>query len=123
MANSLVQCEKQDLADPTTVVMDLLATSDVHTHDELTVQICLSHFSRPTFEGLPEQGQDWVTTQVQSWGWYLPALLLSCLALPLSKCIRHAHSRDLHSFHAIVIAYQISRQGNHILLYIACTQP
>ena len=68
MANSLVQCEKQDFADPTAKVTDLLVMSDMHTHDELTVQICLSHFSRPTCEGLPEQGQDWVTTQVQSWG-------------------------------------------------------
>ncbi len=32
----------------------------------VAVQICLSHFSQPTFEGLPEEDQDWVTTQASS---------------------------------------------------------
>ena len=32
----------------------------------IAVQICLSHFSQPTFEGLPEEDQDWVTTQASS---------------------------------------------------------
>ena len=34
------------------------------THSSGDMQICLSHFSQPTFEGLPEQDQDWLTTQV-----------------------------------------------------------
>lgn len=64
MANSLCNMSSKTLLTQQQKVMDLLAMSHMHT-DELTVQICLSHFSRPTFEGLPDQDQDWVTTQVQ----------------------------------------------------------
>ncbi|KAL0043302.1 hypothetical protein WJX79_001017 [Trebouxia sp. C0005] len=42
----------------------------------LHLQICLSHFSQPTFEGLPEEDQDWVTTQVSgTMNWSCPVWL------------------------------------------------
>lgn len=42
----------------------------------LHLQICLSHFSQPTFEGLPAEDQDWVTTQVRgTMNWSCPVWL------------------------------------------------
>lgn len=52
------------------------------THSNGDMQICLSHFSQPTFEGLPEQDQDWLTTQVTPFALGLQHHLFADCMLP-----------------------------------------